>query len=412
MDDCRNYTLNTQQNGKPGYLTNCQEYNYLVTTGASINCEPGYTATAMCSGTAQNCRNKCGEGSNNPNAAPCGAGGQRRICKKNLSAYKPIKDGNTYDKCCTVTSATVRNSNDCPMTYSPDSTACTDTLLEKCVDDADLSKIADYSCAVLATNKNYSVKSKYNKAASQYCDDEKNLKSEFCLNWCKDNKSKCIQKLRDVCYNKEGVPSFKSVCACYYPQTFYDKINKEIGDVWKVPPEFMNSNPECMFPQCQVSELRNKNVKCPETSFVKCINEQNFNLSNSTVGAVTFKETSNCGQFDKKNKTDASTGNNQSGNASTATASTATASTAAASSAAASSAAAAAAAAAAADDDDDMMAKLKKNKILILVFFILIVVAMFMMGGNDRYDDERYDDDRYDDERYYDDRESIRRSSS
>jgi hypothetical protein len=391
MDDCRYYTLNTLQNGKPGYLTGCQNSDWLgADSYDNQNCASGYTEVGKCSGKWTNCRNKCGDSTGTPDAPLCTGDGSRKICKKNLSAYKPIKDGNAYDKCCTVTDAGIRESNDCPMTYKPDSTACTDVLLEKCVDDKDLSKITDYSCAVLATNKTYSIKSKYDKAASQYCDVDENLKSEFCLNWCKDNKSKCIQKLRDVCFDKKDDPSFKSVCACYYPQTFYDEINKEIGDVWNVPSRYMNSNPECMFPQCQVSELRNTNVVCPDISFVKCINEQNFNLTNSTVDGVTIKQGNDCGKSFKKVQSDDSAGNNQSFNEHSpgnnvppppppppppkpA-----------------------------ADDvpPDDIMATLKENKILVFVFIMFIFVVIFMManGGGGDYDDRYYDDDRYDDD--------------
>ena len=133
--------------------------------------------------------------------------------------------------------------------------------------------------------------------------------------WCKDKNNildpKCTKTiaadpnyfdLKGLCKTKEPGSKWDKVCSCHYKHDFYAKLNKKIGDLWNVPHEFLNANPECMFPQCTASPYANKNVTCPPTSFTKCVQNSNVVLNDSNVEKVDIKQSSDCLHFTTKKK--------------------------------------------------------------------------------------------------------------
>ena len=142
-----------------------------------------------------------------------------------------------------------------------------------------------------------------------YCSNPVNMLEERCITQItNDVKSgyeteNKVYNLDTVCKDKQDTPKWDKLCACNYSFDFYDSINKKIAGEWNIPKEYISPLPECMYPKCAASNLRNFNAKCPTSSFTQCIQNNNLDISNSSIGAIEVKQTGNCVNYTKKNNT-------------------------------------------------------------------------------------------------------------
>ena len=121
--------------------------------------------------------------------------------------------------------------------------------------------------------------------------------------------------LKTRCPDKKDDGDWDDVCACYYDYSEYDKLAKIVEAEWKGPTGGISRRAECIDPKCAASKYRNKiEEDCPETSFTKCIQNANFNISDSTIGDIKFKPECTIGdqKWEKNKKPGTSGGNNNS----------------------------------------------------------------------------------------------------
>ena len=105
--------------------------------------------------------------------------------------------------------------------------------------------------------------------------------------------------LKTKCPNKKDDGDWDEVCACYYGYPEYDKLAKIVEKEWEGPEGEISRIPECIDPKCAASDYRNDTTLregCPDVSFSKCVQNANFNISDSTIGNVKFKSECTIGQ--------------------------------------------------------------------------------------------------------------------
>jgi hypothetical protein len=131
---------------------------------------------------------------------------------------------------------------------------------------------------------------------------------------CRDyyHEGKLQTDLQKVCNNKitkdsSGKwipdPKWADLCACHYPSDFYTDLNKMIGAEWGVDYNYMDNNPECMYPLCKNNNFKDDNVTCDPVSFVKCVQNAHFDLGSGTVdGDINFEQDSQCENKWTKNR--------------------------------------------------------------------------------------------------------------
>jgi hypothetical protein len=106
-------------------------------------------------------------------------------------------------------------------------------------------------------------------------------------------------KLPDICKRKTPGQDagWDRVCACHWPAEKYKNIVNVLATSWDVPENLLDSTPECIFPDCQISLLSDpvrKNV-CKPTSISKCIQNIDLNLTDSKLNnLIVNQENSGC----------------------------------------------------------------------------------------------------------------------
>jgi hypothetical protein len=142
----------------------------------------------------------------------------------------------------------------------------------------------------------------------EYCSVPANMPSTKCLTQISNDiksgyeQENNIYNLDAVCKDKKPGTVWDNLCACNYSFDFYDNINKKISGEWNIPNEYISPLPECMYPRCAASNLRNLEVKCPTSSFTQCIQNNNLDITDSTISNIAIKQTGDCIKYTRKNE--------------------------------------------------------------------------------------------------------------
>lgn len=88
---------------------------------------------------------------------------------------------------------------------------------------------------------------------------------------------------------------FKDVCACHLPHEFYNTLAKNLQVELRVPN--VSAIPECVYPDCSGSELRDTSASCPAYAITNCVQNISVDPSGSiTVGKNIIINTDNIRQ--------------------------------------------------------------------------------------------------------------------
>lgn len=143
----------------------------------------------------------------------------------------------------------------------------------------------------------------------------KQARHDKCVSWCKNNNEQCSQNITEVCqevYNRannfpdafpDDIKEYEGICACNWPEEFYDNIIEYYKTTYNVTDAALNKNRKCLFRPCGASSLnhysqtRNDEV-CPQTNFISCIQNLDIDFTGShiegTVG-VSADQSQECG---------------------------------------------------------------------------------------------------------------------
>jgi hypothetical protein len=110
------------------------------------------------------------------------------------------------------------------------------------------------------------------------------------------------QPLRDnltqFCSNKVGDPTWANVCACYYPDSFYQQLRESLAQFYQIPEEYLNvGGRKCIYKPCTDSPIQyDYGEECDQNNISVCTQSINV-TANGTLDNVEFKQ--DCG-FNRK----------------------------------------------------------------------------------------------------------------
>jgi hypothetical protein len=142
---------------------------------------------------------------------------------------------------------------------------------------------------------------------SEFCEQPENMLKFPCRTYINDNYAKMRPYIMDACRDKKpgDRSGWDEMCACHYPLGFYNGIKNKILESWDVPPNLLETNAECIYPPCVMSQYYDETRKagCKATSFTKCIQENTFDLQGgSSIENVNIKQSVGCGAYQKKER--------------------------------------------------------------------------------------------------------------
>jgi hypothetical protein len=127
------------------------------------------------------------------------------------------------------------------------------------------------------------------------------LKDVCISNLYEKNLERYRPQIQAVCTEKYDKTGWKDFCACFRPTGFYEDLSEAIAKQWDGPSHAMSSRPECIFPKCRASRFANAKADCGSVSFAKCIQNNNLDITDSTVGKIKIDSSiSGCGSFTPK----------------------------------------------------------------------------------------------------------------
>ena len=134
---------------------------------------------------------------------------------------------------------------------------------------------------------------------------EKAKKSDKCISWCKDNPDDCKDVIQDVCkdiYDRannfpdnfpDDLKKYEDICACNWPQEFYDNIIQYYKDTYKVSDSSLSNDRKCLFRPCRSSNIPytgDSLEDCENTTFVSCVQNLDIDFRGSNIEGTTNVE--------------------------------------------------------------------------------------------------------------------------
>lgn len=134
------------------------------------------------------------------------------------------------------------------------------------------------------------------------------VKHEKCIGWCEDNQPTCLPKVKNTCeriYNtylsdkdRYGflINKYDFLCACNWPQGFYDGIKRFYRERYLASETQLSNNRQCLYAPCAdaiLKPLNNTLGPCTQsTEFLTCIqnNQLDFrgaSIANTNIGMNT-----------------------------------------------------------------------------------------------------------------------------
>ena len=144
--------------------------------------------------------------------------------------------------------------------------------------------------------------------------------------WCKDNPDDCKDVITDVCkdiYDRannfpdnfpDDLKKYEDVCACNWPQEFYDNIIQYYKDTYKVSDSSLSNDRKCLFRPCRSSNIPytgDSLEDCEDTTFVSCVQNLDIDFRGSNIeGTVNVEgsQAQTCGSLADSGASDNSGG--------------------------------------------------------------------------------------------------------
>jgi hypothetical protein len=185
---------------------------------------------------------------------------------------------------------------ECDPGYCPGNKNCLPVLAQYC---AQNNRIGSAECRSLRDNPDTSML--YNALLEEHCIGD-NMKDSVCLtDLFKGNMDLYRTVIQKQCSSKYKLPEWSEFCACFRPQSVYQKLSATIAKKWNGPPHAMSAKAECILPECAASPMADKDAYCGKVSFATCVQNAYIDVDGSTVGDITLNPTiQGCGSFSPK----------------------------------------------------------------------------------------------------------------
>lgn len=312
------------------YKDQCKQFidGPLVTSGGmqggfsacKKGCPVGFTTIGNC-GRPSNVNDRCGTHcSINPTPGSCSTtvspgADLKQICKRNLDTFKPFKDKNLREQCCSlpIEQKTLRDQRDCPFEYrqitkaggvKDETEICKSELGVKCLDPDKPDAVIGDGCEALGLSSS-STRDVYNSAMKAYCmQDLDHLNKTACAKWCNDNPLVCERtEITKMCldldndvYNKNA-----KVCGCFLDPNVYKNVGDAIAKSYNVPPALLSGARKCYFPDCATATIEEYPRKtCPALNLTNCIQKIDIDARGAVLGPIQLKAENNCGNLKKE----------------------------------------------------------------------------------------------------------------
>ena len=293
-----------KRHGEYGFFTFCQNGNCLGPEYSQQGCGTGYAQIGLCGGNGDvgNARTGCGNACPGLGVESCNrtCDSQRRICRRLKRDYTTEVNKNTHDLCCTLPIASAKDA-DCPPGYYLNSDACIkkneEALMFRCLYQ-DQHNVLGVGCQRLALASNLQIRDDYIEELLAVCPYQ--IKHPACISVMQefpDDTSTLRDYLEYFCKDKENVPEYRDVCACFYREGFYDDILKQIEELYVIPRQFLGSARKCYYPPCAGSPIQHgdPNYTCPAINLVNCIQSLTVNASGQIDRIVINQDIQGCG---------------------------------------------------------------------------------------------------------------------
>ena len=299
--------ITKKRNGEVGYFTTCQNGDCIGSRDYSKSyCDTGYAEIGLCGGSSVgNARTSCASFCPGLGVSSCNVcDSQRRVCRRLLRDYTTEVKGTTHSECCRKDRSGAQQL-DCPPGYFLGSPACIQDnengLYFRCVTDPD-SNVLGVGCHTLALASNSLIRYDYIDRLNQVCPYGDNIKHPACISAMEEFPSDTAvlkQHLLNFCKDKENNPEYRDVCACFYRDSFYEDILKQIQERFVIPLELLDGGRKCYYPPCAAAAIQYDppaNV-CKAVNLVNCIQTITVNSSGQIDRLVINQDIQGCGSI-------------------------------------------------------------------------------------------------------------------
>lgn len=241
--------------------------------------------------------------------------GRRFACQRDNSNFLTEIQGNTWQTCCGLPQSEARK-QDCPYFAHINSAWCEDgtigALFESCIDVNNPNRDPlGPGCHLLVTQLPEdhpfdAVRQMYITEMLTACRRPGTIGHPACVKLMRENAidaSPLRAYLHNFC-TTETTPddmAYRSICACFYADSFYDNIRNSLAERYNFPAEFMNGGRKCYFPACANSPLNDdpSSPRCPDMNLTTCIQTINF-TGTGRITDVTFNQEQHCGDIQRR----------------------------------------------------------------------------------------------------------------
>lgn len=244
---------------------------------------------------------------------PVGQNATRRVCRRNFRNFRTELRGTTYQECCFKLPDQARQL-DCPFYAFFGSPYCDEGAYQKLVDDC-LGPGGDplgTNCFILGQPSDKEGADlriiQYINVMKIRCHDENFIGHPSCValmsNFPEDTFDLRVF-LRGFCNDKVGSTAWRNVCACFYPDDFYDQLRTTIAKFYDVPDAWINQGRQCLFPDCHNSPLKDdpNAPPCEPLNIQQCI--QNITItSQGDISNIVIRQDAQCGAVKRRDTCD------------------------------------------------------------------------------------------------------------
>ena len=298
--------------GEYGYFGPCQDGNIIWQADyRNRPCDPGYFQVGECGKSyalysRPSCANFCPL---HPEAlGSCGMDvySSKRVCQRLESDFQTVRNGTTLSTCCQLTPTEARKF-DCPYNIYEGSPACSElgrsALVKRCLlgTPNTPANVLGIDCQLLwhqgdgFSNERVT----YINNMLQACRGS-NITHPACVKLLMedpDNTQPLRDHLTEFCSTKVGDDAWANVCACFYPESFYQKLRESLAKFYQIPEEYLNvGGRKCIFKTCADSPLQyDYGDDCDQSNIAVCT--QSISVTADGLKNVEFKQ--DCG-FNKR----------------------------------------------------------------------------------------------------------------
>lgn len=284
------------RHGEYGYFGPCQDGAYRGRSDFDVRpCDPGYFDVGRC---AYDCNGACPLHEATLSNCSMGTMSSRRFCQRLQRDFQTVRNGTTLSICCNL-SRNAGREYDCPYDVYLGSPACKnsgrDSLIEQCLVGIPVPGQPNIPPDVLGPDCHLlwhqgtgvdPTRSLYIEKMLQACQGN-NITHPACVNLMREDPDN-TQILRDYltkfCAENVGNADYLNMCACFYPDSFYQRLRKSLAEFYQIPDEYLNvGGRACIYRPCNESPIKHDYSEQPCDPMSVSVCTQSISLTTDGV---------------------------------------------------------------------------------------------------------------------------------